>query len=245
MNLVRLVETYSKDNQYLMQYMLERPLSTYDHWHMLEDESEFQQAAELAGVDFSALSDDDKLDACYLIDEILQARPDWKDELGYKLVEVDPMEAPTWAFFTLEKKQLLPPPTPLVHWSNSTRQIYKRGFQFGCEDIQRLGLTTYRRRRTVCPGYNFAFLADSGEAENSERKYGDSAVLFRSSGVQAYHSGDEETQVIFWGPSITEIVGYLEDEHNDYLGEDRIKLTTRRGEARFSSIDQAVVAAFR
>lgn len=67
-----------------------------------------------------------------------------------------------------------------------------------------LGLTTYRSKSSKkFGGYNFAFKMDGADAENPDGKYGKECVVFQSSGVEGYHGGDEEDQVIFWGKSIT------------------------------------------
>jgi len=67
-----------------------------------------------------------------------------------------------------------------------------------------LALTTHKRNREKNPGYNFAFEEGSRDAKNvaSDGKYGNEAVVFWGDGVKAYHSGDEENQIIFWGPSV-------------------------------------------
>jgi hypothetical protein len=52
-------------------------------------------------------------------------------------------------------------------------------------------------------GYNFAFLVDSRYAMNaSDGKYGKNAILFQHAGELIYHYGDDEDQVVFWGPSV-------------------------------------------
>lgn len=60
-------------------------------------------------------------------------------------------------------------------------------------------------------GYNFAFVAD--QATNREALYylghlddAAGAVMFKADGVEAFHYGDTQYQVIFWGPSARNII---------------------------------------
>jgi len=96
-------------------------------------------------------------------------------------------------------------PTWLVHFTDDASSISFNGFKYGHEDMDiGLALTTHKRNREKNPGYNFAFEEGSRDAKNvaSDGKYGNEAVVFWGDGVKAYHSGDEENQIIFWGPSV-------------------------------------------
>jgi len=121
-----------------------------------------------------------------------------KNRMGERRVSDDPVLAPSYLHLDYEK--VVPPTTWLVHFSDAAGDIATEGFQSGTPDIQNLGLTTMLKKQG--PGWNFAFVADSKEAKSAAAsgKYGKHAVLFLSAGVQAYHWGDEESQVIFWGP---------------------------------------------
>ena len=94
----------------------------------------------------------------------------------------------------------------LVHFTNEPWSIVKEGFIYGHEEYSGLGLTTHKTEeaRKKYSGFNFAFDADSRGASDAagSGKYGKHAVVFWGSGVVAYHWGDEESQVIFWGPSV-------------------------------------------
>ena len=81
-------------------------------------------------------------------------------------------------------------------------------------DLTHLGLTTwYTDKAKEMGGYNFAFPANN--VPNDATKYGKNAVMFTASGVQVYHYGDEEDQVIFWGRDARNIIPIYFD-HNDY-----------------------------
>lgn len=95
-------------------------------------------------------------------------------------------------------------PTWLVHFTNDPNSISEEGFTKGWEGIEGLAYTSYYNRGNN-PGYNFAFRADNyRDIKTTARggKYGKHAVLFLGSGVEATHYGDNEDQVIVWGPSV-------------------------------------------
>jgi hypothetical protein len=117
---------------------------------------------------------------------------------------------PTYLFLTGAK--LLPRDTWLIHFTDDPYDIARYGFQYGGEDYTRIGLTTHYtdKTRKSKPGWNFAFIAGSrdmdmavkGGGRRGEPKYGRHAVLFQSAGVKSYHVGDQENQVVFWGPLV-------------------------------------------
>lgn len=112
------------------------------------------------------------------------------------------------SYVHLNYNRLLKRNTWLVHFTGQAPAVAKEGFQKGQEDMAALGLTTYLNPKNKQPGWNFAFEAgskDSARAE-AEGKYGEDAVMFQSAGVEAYHSGDDENQVIFYGPHVQEVV---------------------------------------
>jgi len=97
-------------------------------------------------------------------------------------------------------------PTWLVHFTDDPYSIAKEGFQYGHDSTNGLALTTWytEKARKNGAGYNFAFKVGSRDARICARqnKYGKHAVVFWGAGVEAYHSGDEEDQIIIWGPSV-------------------------------------------
>ena len=202
-----LVETYSSENSRLFQYLREKPVECSNHWWELRsDWGGWSGVLDVIGVseeEVEKLSHDpdvfEKL--CYRVDRAIEADDSLKNDYAEFMIWRYPDEAPTWAMLDLSAKRLLPPQTWLVHWTNDPVSIARKGFTKGEFDVTLLALTTYRKKSGN--GYNFAFRADSGYAENPDRRYGDEFVVFQSSGVECYHGGDEEDQVIFWGQSIT------------------------------------------
>jgi len=108
----------------------------------------------------------------------------------------------------------------LVHFTDRGSDVLREGFRRGVGDLTKLGLTTYLFDEKSRPGYNFAFLPgdlddarsiaseDDDDSDELERKfkYGDQAIIFRASGVRAWHRGDEEHQVVFWGETAHDLV---------------------------------------
>lgn len=113
----------------------------------------------------------------------------------------------------------------LIHFSNAAEDIHTSGFKYGVDDLTQLGLTTrVDAKMRSGKGYNFAFLADEasqgkGDPRGFTWKYGKEAVMFRASGILAYHLSDKERQVIFWGPSARDIV-YLRNDGQEWSAGD-------------------------
>jgi hypothetical protein len=104
----------------------------------------------------------------------------------------------------------------LIHFSDNAQNIYwDQKFNKGVYDYTRLGLTTHLpESEKEDGGYNFAYLLKDYMRYGRDRgrwKYGKQAVLFKASGIQVWHYGDSEPQVIFWGPSAFDIVLIKED----------------------------------
>lgn len=104
------------------------------------------------------------------------------------------------SYFFLERLRLLKNNTWLIRFSNHSEDEWINGFRYGQKDMERIGLTTWMGKPKG-PGYNFAFVAGTNQSFKG-LKYGTGAVMFQSAGVEAYHNGDNEDQVIFWGPSV-------------------------------------------
>jgi hypothetical protein len=139
------------------------------------------------------------------------------DRVENHTLPVDDAEYPAWSFFspaTLIKNQWL------IHFTNDPRSIAKNGFTKGVSEIEKLGLTTHLGEfEKKYGGYNFAFRADIYDRYANGRhgyKYGNEAVMFIGSGMEMYHYGDEEQQVIFWGKKATNIVPITLEYGEDY-----------------------------
>lgn len=127
------------------------------------------------------------------------------------------------AYLTMSRAKLVPRQTWLVHFSDDADDIARNGFLYGHEDARTLALTTWFRNRKMGPGWNFSLRAGGRDAQSVFRKgkYGKNAVLFRSAGVEVYHSGDEETQVILWGPNAHDFI-LLTRDGDDVVIEDEV-----------------------
>lgn len=84
-----------------------------------------------------------------------------------------------------------------IHFGEDSDSIAREGFTHGTDDLEKLGYTRRDASKMNLPGYNFAYPAYYNRINTD---YGSEAVLFQTSGVEIYHDGDCEHQVIFWGP---------------------------------------------
>ncbi len=106
-------------------------------------------------------------------------------------------------YLSMDYKEYVKPQW-LIHFTNDADSIAENGFLIGHDEMYYgLHLTTYFKKRKG-PGYNFAFQTGTRDASFAamNSKYGNEAVVFWGDGVEIYHPGDEEKQIIFWGPSI-------------------------------------------
>lgn len=102
-----------------------------------------------------------------------------------------------------------------IHFGNNATEIAKEGFTGGTEDISHLAYTNAGQEKPTA-GYNFAFVINDRKVDYNE--YGDEAVIFRTSGVEIYHYGDNEDQVIFWGPNAHDFIPIKFDrEYGDWV----------------------------
>lgn len=190
------LEVYSKDNEYFRHYMktdFDLQDTHFLSWSGLDD------VLDRLNIDRDDLEDPDKYhDLVDRIEKSLSQRE--KDEIISHTLRHGSFDAPTWMHMHGNKR--LPRQTWLIHFTDDADGIMRKGFSKGTEDMTRLGLTSYTKK--FGPGYNFAFVASSRDARDVARasKYGKDAVMFQSSGIESYHHGDEESQVVFWGPSI-------------------------------------------
>lgn len=139
-----------------------------------------------------------------------RAFANWLESDGHasQLVHEDPHGAPSWMLMEPIKEALLPRSSWLAHFCTNADRIRREGFLFGVPDVDRIALTrrhdgfgNSERIRYKEPGYNFAYPADGTVLlTNRWAGYGKQVLLFQSSGLLVYHSGDRERQVVFWGP---------------------------------------------
>jgi hypothetical protein len=139
-----------------------------------------------------------------------------------------PAEQPAYVYFS--SASLVPKTTWLVHFTDDPSAIAEQGFVYGQEDVRRLGLTTHfvDRVRKSHEGWNFAFEAKN--APSGRGKYGEHVVLFQAPAVLAYHTGDEERQAIFWGPSVRCVIPIYRSSDADW----------EVGERGWAHIDDAI-----
>lgn len=146
--------------------------------------------------------------------------------LYYKIVnhklDVLSAEYPAWVYYNSPK---IIKNTWLVHFTNNVDSIVKNGFTKGVNEIEKLGLTTHIGEfYKKYGGYNFAYTIEDFKKyakKEKEYKYGDSLVIFKSSGVRLFHTGDDEYQTIFWGKEATCING-IKNENGDWVIKNKI-----------------------
>jgi hypothetical protein len=124
------------------------------------------------------------------------------------------------------KGKLLPRQTWVGHFCSDAESIAREGFIFGESDPYDLGLTMHKSdaARHSSPGYNFGYelrhlFKNWHTSWNSRRggtKYGEELVIFQTSGVSATHYGDQEDQVIFWGPHVEWVIAITKAPVEDY-----------------------------
>jgi hypothetical protein len=201
------VAVYHNEIYYLSKYLGGRNLDLSNHiYEFLKwggrrfldklgiEEEELEEAREEGSDEFYEMCD-----------RILTAMSDRdKEEFVAYIAHHHPTEAPAWGHLSLEKKRI-PRQTWLVHFSDQSSTITEEGFTRGVSEMDQVALTTWLHENSKkYGGYNFAFIAGDRASQNAARtgKYGKYAVMFQSSGLEIYHYGDEEKQVIFWGKAI-------------------------------------------
>ena len=229
----RLDELYTPDVTYLKKYLAgdSKDIDIYSVWgsHSMVDPSVtdwleehypqlLQKMMQEVGTDNP---DEIEPDEFYsLPQEIQQAYIEeiWEEYI-YTMMTHDPANTPSQAFYS--DIQLLDRQTWLVHFSDDAMNIARDGFKYGMDQMDKLGLTTYFKDTGFDKGrggYNFAFEAGSRWANNAARqgKYGTDVVMFTNAGVKAWHSGDEEDQVMFWGANVDPRSIILISKSDDY-----------------------------
>lgn len=211
-----LEEKYTRDNAFIRDYFRNREFDAYRYdWQMKEW---LNDNADEYDVEWSEEDLEDDPQAVFnslpksVQDQMVR---DIYDDLRDNF----PTELPSTEYF--QDGKLIPRNTWLVHFSYQAYDISRNGFQKGVLDVDRLGLTTHlHSSEKERPGYNFAFEANSRYAAHAASigKYGDDFVIFQNSGYSAWHYGDEEQQVIFYGPDVNphDII-YVENDGGDFV----------------------------
>jgi hypothetical protein len=202
---INLVETYSNENKWAADAISDTDFDYYSNWWLIVNfaeehglEAEFEEAAGEPIADLSEESPE-------LFEKLPKETQKGIEEyvISY-LSRHDPADLPSSHHFML-KTNTLPRSTWLVHFTDHAYDIMNQGFTHGTLEADKLGLTTHHSHEyKKYGGYNFAFVATSRDARwgASKKQYGKQCIMFQSSGVEAYHYGDEEDQVIFWGPNV-------------------------------------------
>ena len=201
----------------------------------------------------------DNIDAVWGMspEEFMTHVTDIPEEVGDQLIqrakdedEWKGQDGDTRSYFDLVDKKPLKNSTWLVHFSDNVDSIEREGFTKGTDemDYSELGLTTHKSRKSV--GYNFAYDTDdyrdirnSVGGSHGPPKYGKDCVVFQSSGIKAYHSGDEENQIIFWGPSVKPKLIYpIWNIDNDFweVGDTEHGVSDRRVRFEYGKINDAI-----
>ena len=118
---------------------------------------------------------------------------------------VDYYELPSWCtmdFNRIVKNEWC------IHFGSDSESIAKEGFTGGTPEIEHLAYTNAGAQKSS-GGYDFAFSINDKSVDYNE--YGDEAVIFRTSGVEIYHYGDNQNQVVFWGPNVKSFIPIHQD----------------------------------
>lgn len=126
-------------------------------------------------------------------------------------------EYPAWTFFesvSLVKNQWL------IHFTEDAEGIASQGFKYGIDEYTRLGLTTWISDfEKKYGGYNFAYTINDFRryaGSGGRYKYGKEAVIFRASGIRAWHLGDSEFQTIFYGNTAKNIIPITTGDNSNW-----------------------------
>lgn len=206
-----LSEKYSEDNSALHRYL--RGGEKFDHysqWHLvcewIEKEGLFDEVSEIVGEPIEEVDYLEEFDPTIYDKFPDEWKPEIEEYVNDWLINHAPEELPTHHYLSSQDKRLLPAQTWLVHFSDDAAAIAEQGFTVGMYDMSKLGLTTRYSNKSSeksMGGYNFAFIANGRYAKwAANGKYGRHCVMFQNSGVRAFHSSDEEEQIIFAGKDV-------------------------------------------
>ena len=212
-------EVYSGRNMAPLRYLRSRPPEFDDQLvshlaeHFLSEEEnedvleQLRKITKLSRLNWTQVREEPYEYADYFYElptAMLDRVRDYVERNSHDIYDRNQAEMPTHFHFEKDP-ELVRRDTWLVHFCKDPWSIKKDGFTHGTADVSRLGLTTWSSMRAKqSGGYNFAFdaLGRHADAAAHSRKYGNAAVMFRHAGTRAYHAGDDEDQVIFWGPEV-------------------------------------------
>lgn len=116
------------------------------------------------------------------------------DFMGYAAYVGDYIDLPAW--HTMDFNRIVKNEW-CIHFCQDADSIAREGFTGGTEEIDQLAYTNAGKQKRR-EGYDFAY--PMYERNIDFNNYGEEAVIFQTSGVECDHYGDNERQVIFWGP---------------------------------------------
>jgi len=196
----KIEETYTDQNVHLNRYLASTEFDGYSFWYISDEWASRNDEEEIEEALGEPLDSEEPEQYEKLTPEL---KSDFEEFVTSYLERHSPAELPSSHYFSFSK--MIKRQTWLVHFSDNADQVVSSGFTHGIYDVDRLGLTTYFSHDSKkYGGYNFAFEAGSRDSRiaASRGKYGRDFVIFQNAGVKAYHSSDEEDQVIFWGPDV-------------------------------------------
>lgn len=133
------------------------------------------------------------------------------DFVNFCQYNADYMDLPAWMTMSFNK---IVKNEWCIHFTDYAKGIAMHGFTGGTEEIDALAYTNAGHEKPS-EGYDFAFLINDDSVDFND--YGDEAVIFRTSGIEVTHYGDEQNQVIFWGKYAKDFIPiYLDNEDGDW-----------------------------
>ncbi len=213
---MRLFELYTKPNKYLLDYMKKEEFDYHAYWWEIckiiyENDYILEEFNEKININNKNIDDSSDINENFEPEDFMKFDKDTQKVIEKKvynyLEQYSPEDLPTYKHASISTEKLLPRNTWLIHFTDEPQSIKDNGFKYGIEDINKLGLTTYfNKEYKKDGGYNFAFIPISRDAINAQQgsrpKYGKHAVMFQNSGIEVFHRGDLERQIIFNGSDV-------------------------------------------
>lgn len=106
----------------------------------------------------------------------------------------------------------------LIHFSKAAYDIVNRGYRYGIESIEDVAYSNLvsRMEKAFKNGYMYAYSIDN--IPDDATKFGKHAVLFQGNGIEVYHRGDDEAQVICHNQGIKNCI-YIENNKEYMIGD--------------------------